>query len=64
MCVTVNVIGKDFLCFDQSEYLKEIELMHKRMEKLLKKVEKNDSKFCYEKFKEGLKKIDHENLKK
>lgn len=64
MCVTVEKLPIDFVLFTNDQYEKEVALMRKRMEKLLKKVEKNDDKLCYENFKKGLSKIDHQNLKK
>lgn len=71
MCVSINTNEKDFLCFDHSQYEKEVELFHKMKEKLLKKVEKNESNFflldkgnSFQQFKKSLNNIDHQNLKK
>lgn len=70
MCVSINSQTKDFLCFDHSQYEKEIALFHEMKEKLLKKVEKNESKLVlldkgnsFQQFKDSLKNIDHQNLK-
>lgn len=70
MCVSVNTNAKDFLCFDHSQYQKEVELFHEMKEKLLKKVEKNESKLVFldkgnsfQQFKESLRNT-NENLKK
>lgn len=63
MCISVETIKPNYFCFDHEQYDKEVALMRKRMEKLLKKVEKNDINLSYHKFTESLKNIDHENLK-
>jgi hypothetical protein len=64
MCVTTQNLPVNFIFLANEQYEKEVALMRKRMEKLLKKVEKNDEKLCYDKFKASLSKIDHKNLKR
>lgn len=70
MCVSINTNEKDFLCFDHSQYEREIALFHEMKEKLLKKVEKNDSKLIFadknnsfQQFKKSIR-DSNENLKK
>lgn len=65
MCTIAETQNIDFsLNFNFNQVDKEIETFHKSIAKLIKKVDKNEPKLCYDKFKESLKKIDHENLKK
>lgn len=70
MCVTVETSEKDFFCFDRENYEKEVALFRRRMNALLNKVEQNenikifDKGNNYKEFKESLKNINHENLKK
>jgi len=69
MCITIE---KPKTCYLSEQYEKEVELMRKRISTLLYKVEENplnlvftnQPPFNYHQFKESLKNIDHENLKK
>ena len=64
MCTTAIKKPEEFIFyFDKEQLDNEVQLFRSQMKKLLKKVEKNDDKLCYSKFKESLKNIDHENLK-
>lgn len=65
MCTIAENPNIEFsLSFNMDHVDKEIATFHKNVSKLLKKVDKNEPKLCYDKFIQSLKKIDHENLKK
>lgn len=63
MCVTIDKPKDPFYSFNQ-QYDLEVALMRKRIQSLLLKVEEAPLEVAYDKFKESLKKVNHENLKK
>lgn len=65
MCTTAINKPEEFIFyFDKDQLDNEVKLFRKRMKKLLEKVEKNDDKLSYSKFKDSLRNIDHDNLKR
>lgn len=64
MCIVIEKPKESYFCFDHRQYDIEVAVMRKRMEKLLCKVEETPLEIAYDKFKDSLKKINHENLKK
>lgn len=64
MCLTIEKPRECFFSFDHEQYDKEVALMRKRIQNLLIKVEENPLDNSYNRFKESLKRNNHENLKK
>lgn len=64
MCLTIEKPRECFFSFDHEQYDKEVALMRRRIQNLLNKVEESPLEMAYDKFKESLKKVNHENLKK
>lgn len=64
MCIAIEKPKQTYFCFDHEQYDAEVALMRKRIQKLMKKVEKNDIDLNYSNFRESLKNTNHENLKK
>lgn len=70
MCTTVKEPKEQLFCFDTEQLDAELFLFRKRMEKLLKKVERNESTIAFldkgynfQQFKESIRE-NNENLKK
>lgn len=62
--MTIEKPKECFFYFDHEQYDREVALMRKRIQNLLVKVEEAPLEAAYDRFKESLKKNNHENLKK